>query len=75
MVRHPRSPKLHSHVERAQRTHREEFCEVWPVQPTLDEHRTQLQAWAQIYNTIRPHQHLNCLTPHEFCEQYAQERR
>lgn len=71
----PRSPKLQSYVERAQRTHREEFYEIWPVQPTLAEHRIQLQAWAQIYNTIRPHQHLNYLTPVEFCEQYAQQRR
>lgn len=67
----PRSPKLQSYVERAQRTHREEFYEVWPVQPTLAEHRTQLQAWAQIYNTIRPHQHLHYLTPLEYCERYT----
>jgi transposase InsO family protein len=71
----PRSPKLQSYVERAQRTHREEFYEVWPVQPDLGEHRAQLQAWAHIDNTIRPHQHLNYLTPLEFCERYARERR
>ncbi len=71
----PRSPKLQSHVERAQRTHREEFYQVWEVDPDLTEHRVQLQAWAQIYNTIRPHKHLNYLTPLEFCERYAQERR
>jgi len=68
----PRSPKLQSHVERAQRTHREEFYEVWPVQPTLSEHRTQLQAWAHVYNTIRPHQHLGYRTPLEACQQYTQ---
>lgn len=71
----PRSPKLQSHVERAQRTHREEFYEVWPVQPNLTEHREQLQAWASVYNTVRPHQHLGYLTPLEFCEQYTHERR
>lgn len=68
----PRSPKLQSHVERAQRTHREEFYEVWEVDPQLDAHREQLQSWAHIYNTIRPHQHLDYLTPMEFCERYAQ---
>lgn len=71
----PRSPKLQSHVERAQRTHREEFYEVWDVALDLTEHRAQLQAWAQIYNTIRPHQHLNYLTPLEVCQRYAHERR
>ncbi len=70
----PRSPKLQSHVERAQRTHREEFYEVWEVDPQLDAHRAQLQTWARIYNTIRPLQHLDYLTPMEFCERYAQER-
>lgn len=68
----PRSPKLQSHVERAQRTHREEFYQVWEVEPNLQAHRTQLQEWAQIYNTVRPHQHLNYLTPLEFCQQYPQ---
>lgn len=29
------SPKLQSHVERAQRTHREEFYQVWEVDPDL----------------------------------------
>ncbi len=68
----PHSPKLQSHVERAQRTHREEFYEVWEVDPRLDEHRAHLQAWAHIYNTIRPHQHLNYLTPLEYCERHKQ---
>lgn len=71
----PRSPKLQSHVERAHRTHREEFYQVWEVDPDLAEHRAQLQAWAEVYNTIRPHQHLNYLTPLEFCQRYTQERR
>lgn len=70
----PRSPKLQSHVERAQRTHREEFYEVWPVQADLTEHRTHLQAWAQIYNTVRPHQHLNYRTPFEVCQEYTTAR-
>ncbi|HLQ63996.1 MAG TPA: integrase core domain-containing protein [bacterium] len=66
----PHSPKLQSHVERAQRTYREEFYQVWEVAPRLDEHRVQLQTWAHIYNTVRPHQHLNYLTPLEYCERH-----
>lgn len=31
----PRSPKLNGHVERAQRTHREEFYEVWDLTWTV----------------------------------------
>jgi len=67
----PRSPKLQSYVERAQRTHREEFYQVWDVAPDLETHRAQLQAWAQIYNTIRPHKHLGYLTPLECCQRYT----
>lgn len=66
----PHSPKLQSHVERAQRTHREEFYEVWEVDPQLEGHRAQLQAWAHMHNTIRPHQYLNYLTPLEYCERH-----
>lgn len=70
----PHSPKLQSHVERAQRTHREEFYEVWEVDPQLEAHRAQLQAWVHIYNTVRPHQHLNYLTPLEYCERHNQRK-
>lgn len=66
----PRSPKLQSHVERAQRTYREEFYQVVDVAPDLAGHRAQLQAWVHIYNTVRPHQHLHYLTPQEYCDSY-----
>jgi len=70
----PHSPKLQSHVERAQRTHREEFYEVWEVDLQLEAHRARLQAWVHIYNTVRPHQHLNYLTPLEYCERHNQRK-
>ncbi len=66
----PAEPEAASYVERAQRTHREEFYKVWEVDPNLNAHRAQLQAWAEIYDTVRPHQHLNYLTPLEYCERY-----
>jgi len=66
----PHSPKLQSYVERAQRTYREEFYQVWEVDPDLETHRAQLQEWAHIYNTIRPHKHLGYLTPLEYCERH-----
>lgn len=50
---------------------REELYQVWEVEPNLDAHRAQLQAWAHIYNTIRQHQHLGYLTPLEYCERHT----
>lgn len=62
----PRSPKLHGAVERANRTHTEEFYEVTDAEPTLEAFQVELQAWETVYNTIRPHQALGYLTPAEY---------
>jgi transposase InsO family protein len=61
-----RSPKLNGHVERANRTHREEFYEVEEVSLSLEEHNRQLERWEYVYNYIRPHQALDYLTPYEY---------
>jgi putative transposase len=62
----PRSPKLNGCVERANRTHTEEFYEVTDAEPELSSMRAQLRAWETTYNTVRPHQALGLLTPAEF---------
>ena len=62
----PRSPKLNGCVERAQRTHTEEFYEVTPCSWLIPQLNQQLRAWERIYNTIRPHQALHYLTPQQF---------
>jgi transposase InsO family protein len=62
----PRSPKLHGAVERANRTHTEEFYEVTDAEPELAAFQVELRAWETVYNTIRPHQSLGYLTPAEF---------
>lgn len=62
----PRSPKLHGAVERANRTHTEEFYEVTDVEPDLASLQAGLRAWESVYNTIRPHQALGYLTPAEY---------
>jgi transposase InsO family protein len=62
----PRSPKLHGAVERANRTHTEEFYEVTTAEPDLAAFQTELLAWERVYNTIRPHQALGYLTPAEY---------
>jgi len=66
----PRSPKLNGCVERAHRTHTEEFYEVTDSSFDLTDLREQLLKWEQVYNTIRPHQSLGYLTPLEFLEQW-----
>ena len=62
----PRSPKLHGAVERANRTHTEEFYEVTDAEPELTAFQVELRAWEVVYNTIRPHQALGYLTPAEY---------
>jgi len=62
----PRSPKLHGAVERANRTHTEEFYEVTTAEPDLEAFQLELRAWETVYNTIRPHQALGYLTPAEY---------
>ena len=66
----PRSPKLNGHVERANRTHREEFYEVYDVDLDLEAHNKQLETWAHVYNYIRPHQSLDYLTPYQYYRQW-----
>jgi putative transposase len=65
----PRSPKLNGGVERANRTHTEEFYEVTDSSFDLAELPLQLLEWETIYNTVRPHQALNYLTPQKFLQQ------
>jgi transposase InsO family protein len=62
----PRSPKLNGRVERAQRTHKEEFYQVIEPPDGLAELRPQLLLQEQRYNTYRPHQALGYLTPQQW---------
>jgi transposase InsO family protein len=71
----PRSPKLNGHVERAQRTHTEEFYEVTDTSFEITELNQALLQWEKVYNTVRPHQALGYLTPQEFLKLYQQNKR
>jgi transposase InsO family protein len=62
----PRSPKLNGYVERSNRTHTEEFYEVTDADFELTSLNQALLDWERVYNTIRPHQALGYLTPHQF---------
>ena len=71
----PRSPKLNGYVERAHRTHTEEFYEVTESSFDIAELRGELLEWEQVYNTLRPHQALGYLTPLKFLEQWKENQR
>ena len=51
----PRSPKLNGSVERAQRTHTEEFYQVTACSLKMKKLNRELRQWERIYNTVRPH--------------------
>ena len=72
----PRSPKLNGCVERAHRTHTEEFYEVEDFPLDMPGLNQALRAWEHTYNTIRPHQALGYLTPQQYllkCQQGKEE--
>ncbi len=71
----PRSPKLNGHVERAHRTHHEEFYQVTPESWSLPVLNRQLLPWEQTYNSIRPHQALGYRTPFEFVQHWKTKRK
>jgi transposase InsO family protein len=62
----PRSPKLNGHVERANGTHTTEFWEITDAEPELEPLQAALLEWETCYNTVRPHQALDYLTPAEW---------
>ena len=62
----PKSPKLNGCVERAHRTHTEEFYEVYELPWNVTELNPHLQKWEYVYNCIRPHQALKYKTPLQF---------
>jgi transposase InsO family protein len=70
----PRSPKLNGSVERAQRTHKEEFYDFidWPG--SIAELRRKLRRQETVYNTIRPHQSLGYLTPLAFLQRHYKQK-
>ena len=62
----PRSPKLNGHVERAHRTHIEEFYDVYDGDLEVEPLNHALREWETVYNRVRPHQALDSKTPEEY---------
>jgi transposase InsO family protein len=71
----PRSPKLNGAVERANRTHTEEFYQVNACSLEMNQLNRELRQWEKIYNTVRPHQALGYLTPRQFLHQLSSQRK
>jgi putative transposase len=68
----PHSPQLNGAVERAKRTHTEEFYEVVDLAWTVTQLNVQLRQWEHVYNHERPHQALGYLTPAQALKQFQQ---
>jgi putative transposase len=71
----PRSPKLNGAVERANRTHTEEFYQVTLCSLEMKKLNRELRQWEKIYNTVRPHQSLGYLTPQQFLRRASSQRK
>jgi transposase InsO family protein len=67
----PRSPKLNGHVERSNRTHKEEFYYRLTSTNTLAQVSKLLRRWEDVHNTYRPHQALGQITPLAFYKKCA----
>ena len=65
----PHSPKLNGHVERAQRTHKEEFYTYYDGALDLGNLNKALRRWERVYNTIRPHRSLGSRTPARYLQE------
>jgi transposase InsO family protein len=61
----PRSPKLIGHLERAQRTHTEAFYDLSMGELDLKSVNIALIEWESFYDTVRPHNSLDLMTPAE----------
>jgi len=66
----PRSPKLNGRVERAHRTHAEEFYDLYTGPLDLPSVNRHLRQWEAVYNTIRPHRSLDKQTPAEYLRRH-----
>lgn len=66
----PRSPKLNGRVERAHRTHLDEFYAVYFVEYEPTSLNPVLREWERIYNYVRPHRALDNLSPAEYIQAY-----
>lgn len=68
----PRSPELNGNVERRNGTFRYEFYSTYSGIPSIYEAQKDLEEYTTFYNTFRPHQSLNQMTPMAYFQSYFQ---
>jgi hypothetical protein len=68
-------PKLNSAVERANRTHTEDFCQIAPCSLEMKKLNRELPQWENIYNTVRTHKSPGYLAPYQFLLQLSSQRK
>ena len=66
----PGKPAQNAYIERFNRTFREEVLDAY-LFDDLQEVRAITEYWLHEYNTIRPHEALQGLTPHQYAIQHA----
>ena len=70
----PRSPKLNGHVERNNGAWRYEFYATWDLpDDDLDDINRWIDAFADEFNTFRPHQALGGHTPAQYLARHTAE--
>lgn len=71
---YPRQPKQNSYVEISHGADEREFYQNGNVFYDRGRMRDALKKWQEIWNTIRPHEALNQLTPEEYYEKWKNGR-
>ena len=69
----PRSPEYNGNVERTNGTAKYEFYAQYDSQPNLHVIRKKLQKFTHFYNSFRPHQGIDLLTPKQFFDSIKNE--
>jgi len=66
----PGKPAQNAYIERFNRTFREDVLDAY-LFSSPEEVRQIVKPWIKNYNTIRPHEALQGLSPHQFALQHA----